>query len=104
MNLWLTIIGMGVITFLIRYALIGLSGRITLSDRVHRALRYVPAAVLATFIFTDMLQPNGQLDLSLGNFRLIAGLITIAIALITRNTLATIVGGLIALWILATWL
>ncbi len=101
-NIWLTIIGMGVITFLIRFSLILLAGRFSLGERANRALRYAPVAILSTFIFTEMVQPGGQIDLSLGNFRLLTGILTIAIAWWTRNIWLTMISGGLLLWLLAS--
>jgi branched-subunit amino acid transport protein len=100
MNLWVIIIGMGVITYAIRLSMIVMSGQIQLSDNVQRALRYVPPAVLSAIILPEMVQPGGTLDLSLGNERLLAGLIAILIAWFTRNMIWTVAVGMIALWIL----
>jgi len=43
--------------------------------------------------------PNNQLDISLGNHRLLAGLIAVLVALWTKNTLFTILAGMAALLI-----
>jgi len=100
MNLWLIIIGMGVITYAIRLSMIVMSGQIQLSDQLQRALRYVPPAVLSAIILPEMVQPGGTLDLSLGNERLLAGLIAILVAWFTKNMIWTVAVGMIALWIL----
>lgn len=99
MNLWLTIIGMGVITFLIRLSFILLSDRLSTPDIVQRGLRYVPVAVLAAIIAPAMIQPDGQIDLSLSNIHLFAGLIAIAIAWRTQNIIWTVVAGMVSLWL-----
>lgn len=98
MNLWLTIIGMGIITYLIRLSPILLLERFDLSDNIKQALRFVPVAVLSAIIFPEMFQPGGQLDISLGNDRLIAGLIAIAAAYFTQNVIWTVGIGMAALW------
>jgi branched-subunit amino acid transport protein len=100
MNLWLTIVGMGMITYAIRLSMIVMSGQIQLSDQLQRALRYVPPAVLSAIILPEMVQPGGTLDLSLGNERLLAGLIAIVVAWFTKNMIWTVAIGMIALWIL----
>jgi branched-subunit amino acid transport protein len=102
MNLWLIIIGMGIITYAIRLSMIVISGQIQIGENLQRALRYVPPAVLSAIILPEMLQPGGTLDLSLGNERLLAGLIAIAVAWFTRNLLWTVAAGMISLWLLQT--
>jgi branched-subunit amino acid transport protein len=98
--LWLTIIGMGLITYGIRLSLIVLLERVAVTAVVRRALRFVPPAVLSAIILPELLQPGGQLDISLGNARLLAGLLAIAIAWRTKNVLLTIGIGMAALWLL----
>ncbi len=96
----LTIIGMGVITYAIRVSLFLLPEGAHLPDRLLRALRYVPAAVLSAIIAPELLMPGGAFDLSLGNERLLAGLVAILVAWRTRNVLLTVVAGMGALWAL----
>ena len=98
MNPWLTVIGMGVITYTIRVGLFLLLERVALPSRLQHALRYVPTAVLSAIIVPEMLQPGGTLDLSFGNARLLAGLFAMLVAWRTQNVLWTIVLGMAALW------
>jgi branched-subunit amino acid transport protein len=100
MNLWLIIIGMGVITYTIRLSMIVMSGQVQLNDELQRALRYVPPAVLSAIIVPEMIQPGGTLDISLGNERLLAGLIAIVVAWYTKNMIWTVAIGMITLWLL----
>ena len=100
MNAWLIILGMGVVTYLIRLSLIALFGRLEMAPIIERALRYVPPAVLSAIIFPELLRPAGALDLSLGNVRLLAGILAILVAWRTRNVLLTIAVGMAALWVL----
>jgi branched-subunit amino acid transport protein len=44
--------------------------------------------------------PNGALDLSFNNTRLLAGLIAILVAWFSKNTLITIIAGMVALLLL----
>ncbi len=100
MNLWLIVIGMGMVTFGIRLIPIVLLGRIEIPIPVQRALRFVPPAVLTAIIVPELLYRNNQLDVSLENARLLAGLIAILVAWRTKNALITIGLGMIALWVL----
>jgi branched-subunit amino acid transport protein len=100
MNIWLVMIIGGLITFGMRFSLIFLFGRFEVPETMRRALHYVPPAVLSAIIFPEILYPTGSLDLSLGNTRLIAGIIAIIVAWYTKNTLITILAGMIALLIL----
>jgi branched-subunit amino acid transport protein len=102
--LWLTVLAMGLVTFAIRIAPIVLLERVALPPLLLRALRYVPAAVLSAIVAPELLRPAGALDLSLGNARLLAGLLAIVIAWRTRNVLLTIATGMAALWLVQWWL
>lgn len=59
MTLWLTIIGMGLITYAIRLSLLGIWERVELTAVTHRALKYVPIAVLSAIIVPEMVRPGG---------------------------------------------
>jgi branched-subunit amino acid transport protein len=100
MNLWLTIVGAGIITFAIRLSLIALMGRVEVPLLVHQALRFVPPAVLSAIIFPEVFLRNGVLDVSPGNTRLLAGVLAALVAWRTQNVLLTIGVGITALWIL----
>jgi branched-subunit amino acid transport protein len=100
MNLWLVIIGMGIITYGIRLSMIVLLEKVELTTRLKQALRFVPPAVLSAIIFPELLQPGGRLDVSLGNERLLAGLLAMVVAWWTKNVLWTIAAGMAALWLL----
>ena len=104
MNLWIAIIGMGIITYAIRLVLLLLLERVQLPAVVQRSLAYVPTAVLSAIVFPILLQPNGTLDLSFGNARLLAGLVAAVVAWRSKNVLWTIGIGMIVLWLLQAWL
>lgn len=100
MNIWLIMLIGGLITFGMRFSLIFLFGRFEVPDMMRRALHYVPPAVLSAIIFPELLYPSGTFDLSFGNTRLLAGIITILVAWYTKNTLITILAGMLALLLL----
>jgi len=99
-SIWLLFLAIGLGTFLLRFVFIYLFGKIEMPDWLRRALRFVPAATLAALVFPALTHPAGQLDLSLQNFRLLAGLGGAIIAWRTRNVLLTILIGMILLWLL----
>jgi branched-subunit amino acid transport protein len=67
---------------------------------MRKALHYVPPAVLSAIVFPELLYRSSQLDISLGNTRLLAGIIAILVAWYSKNTLITILAGMIALFAL----
>lgn len=100
MNIWLILLIGGLITFLTRFSFIYLFGRFHIPETVRKALHYVPPAILSAIVFPELLLPNGGLNLSFGNFRLLAGLVAVLVAWFSRNTLVTILAGMAALLLL----
>jgi branched-subunit amino acid transport protein len=100
MSIWLIMLLGGLLTFGMRFSLIYLFGRFEVPETMRRALRFVPPAVLSAIVFPELLVPSGSLDFSLGNDRLLAGLIAVLIAGLTKNTLLTILSGMLALLVL----
>jgi len=99
-NIWLAMILGGVITFLMRFSFIYLFGRFEIPEQMRRALHYVPPAVLSAIIFPEILIRDGSLDISLGNTRLLAGIVAVFVAWYSKNTLLTILAGMLALLLL----
>ena len=97
MTLWLVIAGMTVVTFAGRASFLLLPAHVQLPELFVRGLRYVPAAVLTAIWAPELLLQKGVLNLALGNERLLAGMVAIAVAWRFRVTFGTIVAGLAAL-------
>ena len=100
MNLWMVMLLGGLITFGMRFSLIYLFGSFEVPETMRRALHYVPPAVLSAIIFPELFLQEGTLNVSLDNTRLLAGLVAIAVAWRSKNTLITIIAGMIALFLL----
>jgi|SRR4051794_14964058 branched-subunit amino acid transport protein len=101
MNELIMVAGMALVTFLIRYPTMVLVGKIPLPDRVFRALRYVPPAVLAAIIVPSLLMPDGKtVFISPTNSYLVAGIIAVVISWRSKNLLLTIVLGMAVFLIL----
>lgn len=101
MTLWLAILLAGLATFAIRFSFIGAAGRWAIPAWFSRMLRFVPVAALTALVWPDLLIAQGAI--APAEPRLIAGVIAAAIAWKTRNILATLGGGMLALWLLQ-WL
>lgn len=97
MNIWLVMLLGGFLTFGMRYSFVYLLGRYEIPIVMRRALHYVPPAVLSAIVLPELILRDGNIDLSLGNSRLLAGAVAIAIAAWTRNSLLTILAGMAAL-------
>ena len=101
METFMLVAGMAAVTFSIRYALLPLSEKVTLSHGMRRALRYVPPVVLTAIIVPAVLIPDGQsYQVTWQNPYLIGAVVTAIIGKTTKNLLVTIIAGMafFALW------
>jgi len=94
---WLLILGLALSSFIPRASFITLFARWPVPAQVQRGLRYVPAAVFSAILVPELVLSASSLHLGLDNPRLLAGILAGAIAWRTRNTLLTIVAGMLAL-------
>lgn len=104
MNIWLVMFLGGLITFGMRFSLIYLFGRFQVPETMRRALHYVPPAVLSAIIFPELFLRDGVPNLSMENTRLLAGLAAVLVAWFSRNTLITILSGMLVLFALQYFL
>jgi branched-subunit amino acid transport protein len=100
MNIWLVFLLGGLLTFGMRFSFIYLFGKYEIPETLHRALRFVPPAVLSAIVVPELVIQSNRLDFSLTNFRLLAGIVAVLVAWKARNTLPTILAGMAALLIL----
>jgi branched-subunit amino acid transport protein len=103
MNLWMIIIGMGLVTFATRASFIFLPPHTRIPKGLQRSLKYVAAAVLPALIVPDVLFHGTPGSLPFDAERLIAAIIGILVAWATRNMVLTIVAGMAAL-LLQKWI
>lgn len=98
---WLVIVVVGVVTFAFRASFVALFGYVDeVPPGLSRALRYVPAAVLAALVVPDLVVVGATPAATLTDERLLAGLVAAAVAWRTEDVLWTIVAGMVALWTL----
>jgi branched-subunit amino acid transport protein len=100
MNVWITLIIVGLITYGIRLSMIALIGNRELPVQFQRFLRLVPTAVLSALVFPEVMLKDNSFFLSPMNFKLIAAAVAVLVAWRSRNTLLTIVAGMATLLIL----
>lgn len=101
--IWLIILAVGVCTYLLRLSFIALWQKLWIPPVVHQGLGYVPTAVLAALVVPALVRPEGWVDLSVDNTRLIAGLLAAVVAWVSRSVLFTLATGMGGLWLLG-WL
>ena len=100
LEMWLVVIGMGLITFGLRIGSLLLGSRLPQTEALRDFLRYVPIAVLSGIIAIELLASQGHPELSLGTLpRLAGGLVSIAIAWRTRKVLPAVIGGMLVFWL-----
>lgn len=95
----LIIVGTGVVTFLLRLSFIQLTDHIDWLLQFQPALRFVPVVVFPALVVPALLFRDGAVDVSLGNGRLIAGMVAVMVARLTKNLPLTVVLGMTTLWI-----
>ena len=94
---WALIVGMGLVAFFTRAVFILPGSHLKLPATAERVLRYAPAAALMAIVLPDLALTQGALAISIGNPKLVAGLVAFGLAAATRSILLTIVGGMLAL-------
>lgn len=99
-QIWLIILGGMVTTYLTRLSFVALFPADRLPLRLRSGLQYIPPAVLAALVFPELLIRGGELQISIGNHRLLAGLVASLLAWRLKNTWLTIVSGMLVLWLL----
>jgi branched-subunit amino acid transport protein len=95
LSAWLLIAALAATSFGTRASFILWLHRVALPAYVQRALRFVPAAVFTALVAPEIANVDGALGP--GTPRLLAALAAILVAAVTRNTLATIVTGMLVL-------
>ena len=97
-GVWTVIILVGVGTFLIRLSFFVLFEYLeTVPEGLERALRFVPAAVLAALVAPAVVVVDGSPAVSLANGRLLAAGLAVVVAWRTESVLATIAVGMATL-------
>ena len=98
LKLWAIILIVGALNYASRLSFIAIFSRRSMPPLLARALRFVPAAMLTALIVPMVVVPAGALDPA--GPRVAAALVAAAVAFRARSTLATLVAGMTALWLL----
>ncbi len=100
MTLWLTIVGMGLVTFAARASFIFLPPHTRIPELLRRSLKFVAAAVLPALVVPDVLFHGTPGSLPFDPERLVAAICAAVIAWRTRSMVATIITGMAILFLL----
>ncbi len=93
-TIFLTILGMALVTYLPRLLPIWLLSRRTLPPLVVAWLRYVPVAVLAALLLPTLVVQKGQIDLGLNNLFFWAAIPAVLVAWKTKSFFGTLLIGM----------
>lgn len=99
----LIIVLVSLATFALRFSFFLLEEQATMPDIFKRGLRFVPVATLTALVVPALVFQDGQVNLSPGNERLLAGALAAIVAYFSKNVLLTIGVGMATLWVLQ-WL
>jgi len=97
-EIWLVIAAITLATVVTRSAMLLVAQRLELPHALVTALRYAPGCALAAIVLPDAVLQHGHVSLGPGNDRLVATCFAVMVFVVTRGTLSTIVGGMLALW------
>ena len=98
LKLWIVIVAVGALNYASRLSFIAFFARRTMPPLLARALRYVPAAMLAALIVPMIAAP--AVGAEPFNPKMAAALVAGAVAWTTRSTPKTLAAGMLALWLL----
>jgi branched-subunit amino acid transport protein len=91
----LMIVGMAIVTYLVKASVLILGDRVRFAPIVRTALSFVPVTVLTAIIVPIVIAPHhGNAELTWRNPQLVAALCTAIVGFTTRHALATIAFGL----------
>ncbi|WP_020204422.1 MULTISPECIES: AzlD domain-containing protein [Cupriavidus] len=93
-QIWVALAGMALVTIVTRALFLMAGERVSVPDRLQRALRYAPAAALAAIILPDLMTWQGHFSVAPGNFKLVAGAVALGFYLLTRRMVGMIAAGM----------
>lgn len=104
MSTWVTILSIAAVVFASRFLLSEPWLPLSLGNTTKQILSYSAPAVLTAIAAPIIFIREREINLSTENQHLIAGVIVISLALLTRNTLLTVILGMFCFLVLKHWL
>jgi branched-subunit amino acid transport protein len=95
-HILLTIVGMGVATYLTRAPFLLAFSQRGLPEQVHRILRHIPVALLTALVVPMLLMPGGELSVTPRNPYLLGTLLTALVLRFTQNLFLVVFAGVAA--------
>lgn len=102
--IWLLIFAMGAVVFLNRYAFLEPRLPLRLSSNARQFLGFAVPGMLTAICGPIIFLPDRQLDLSLLNPYLLGALVAIALVLLTRSVLLSMLASMLIFFLLRSWL
>ncbi|WP_235941439.1 AzlD domain-containing protein [Paenibacillus puerhi] len=100
--MWI-LLGASLVTWLPRVLPLAVLSRVSLPGWLLRYLHYVPVAVMTALLAQEVLTTDGEWAAPAESLKLAALVPTLAVAILTRHLLATVLTGMASMAILA-WL
>ena len=95
LEIWLVIIGLTLVTILMRSSFLMLGDYFPLPERVQHGLRYAPVCALIALVTPELFLAQSAFDVSITNPKLIAGVAAAVITLTTRSIIAAMAIGML---------
>ncbi|MDH0650118.1 AzlD domain-containing protein [Pseudomonas sp. GD03858] len=102
--IWLLIVAMGVVVFLNRYAFLEPRLPLRLSSNARQFLGFAVPGMLTAICGPIIFLPGHQLDLNPLNPYLLGALVAIALVLLTRSVLLSMLASMLIFFLLRSWL
>ena len=99
-EIWIVIVGLAVVTIMMRSSFLMLGDYVPLPERVQHGLRYAPVCALVALVTPELFLMQGVFDVSITNPKLVAGVVAGIITLTTRSMLASMAAGMVVFTLL----
>lgn len=101
---WLNIFFLTIGTIGIRYSVIGISGRVQITERTKEIFSFISAAIIPALIAPMVFFHQGHSSIAQGKERFVVLILTTVVCYFYRSTLVTILFGLVTLYIFSNYL
>ena len=97
--IWFVMVLTGLMNFIFRISMFSRFRNIQVPPSFHRYVSYVPTSVLSAIIASSLVTRNGH-EISYDGEKIVAALIAVACALLTKSVSATLIVGLVTIWLI----
>ncbi len=97
--IWLVMILTGLINFIFRISMFSGFRNIHVPQSFHRYVSYVPTSVLSAIIASSLITYNSH-EISYDVEKLVAAFVAVACAFLTKSVSATLILGLVTVWLI----